>query len=229
VDHPTQTSPVQAQRLVPLDAQSRLPRRLAARALHQLCPSRLLRTSRLQMTASSSLRPSTKLLLVCAATLHHQGMPTRHPTCPSRRTSTTFLPSRRATGYRPSRTSSQSLWVQHGMPTTTAAQATHRIPMSNTQCNLLASHLHSSPSPRQHQGLVSTSRPWRPSSRWQAAERTCCPDWSTTVATSPQRPHRPCPIKTTRPHTMPAPNHSAALAPGDVAATSTSKTTALLR
>lgn len=138
-------------------------------------------------------------------------------------------PSRPATGYRPSRTSSPSLLALHAMPTTTAALDTLHTPTYSPRCNRPASRPHSSLSPRQHQGPASTNLLRRQSSKCQVVERICSPDWSTTVATSPQRPHRQCPIRTPHPHTMSAQSHSAALAPGDVAATSTSKTMAPLR
>jgi hypothetical protein len=151
-----------------------------------------------------------------------------HPTCPSLRTSTTFRPSRPATGYHPSRMSSRSLSEHQEMPTTTAALATRRTPTRSLQCHLPASHPHSSLSLRQHQGLVSTSRPRRPFSKWQVAAKISCPDWSTTGATNHRPPHRQCPIRTPRQHTTSVQSRSAALAPGDVAATSMSKTTAHL-
>lgn len=123
---------------------------------------------------------------------------------------------------------SRSHSVHPEMPTTTAVLATRRTPTRSLQCHPPASHLHSSLSLPQHQGLVSTSRPRRRSSKWLVVVKISCPDWSTTVATNHQLPHRQCPIRTAHQHTTSAQSRSAALAPGDVAATSTSKTTAPL-
>lgn len=181
------------------------------------------------MTVSSSRRPSIKPSLACAATHPHQGTPTRHQTFHSPRIFTMSQPSRPATGYLPSRTSSLSLLEPHATPTTTEALDTLRTPTYSPRCNHPASRPHSSLNPRQHQGPASTSLLRRQSSKCQVAEKICSPDWSTTVATSPQRPHRQCPIRTPHQHTMSAQSRSAALAPGDVAATSMNKTTAPLR
>lgn len=137
-------------------------------------------------------------------------------------------PSRPATGYHPSRTSFLSLLERHATPITTAALDTLRTPTYSPRCNHQASHPHSSLSPRQHQGPASTSLLRRQSSKCQVAEKICSPDWSITVATSPQRPHRQCPIRTLHQHTLSAQSRSAALALGDVAATSMSKTMAPL-
>jgi hypothetical protein len=213
-------------RRVPLDGPSRLRRPRAGKDLLPASPSPRPLPSSLPTTASSSRRPSTRHSPVYVATLRPRGSsPTARPTCRRPRTSTTYPHSKPTTVCRPSQTCSQSPSEQHGTSTTTAALVTRRTPTCSRPCPRQDSRTTARTVP-QHQGRVNTSRPKRQLHLCPVVVRTSSHAWCTTVVISHPRRRHPCQTRPARQHTQRTPTCTAAVAHGDVAATSTNKTTA---